>query len=226
MSLLGQDGACLTHLSPSPPWREQQAPAGAGLGACRAPDCCRGPSMGQGWQAPGRPVSGTSMPQLSPQHRLKTAAAAAWGRGGMPPHSTRRPNPPCPAGRPAVRRASESLPTRAGLGLPCYGPPWPSNTGQSYLPLLRPRGASGKLRQVQDSELAGLGLQRAQPRDRSTGASWHPFADSSEQVVSSWPLGERVQPPTLRAGRPPKGGHVSPTSSTSTRSGYYPPTVY
>lgn len=179
MSLLGQDGACLTHLSPSPPWREQQAPAGAGLGACRAPDCCRGPSMGPGWQAPGRPVSGTSMPQLSPQHRLKTAAAAAWGRGGMPPHSTRRPNPPCPAGRPAVRRASESLPARAGLGLPCYGPPWPSNTGQSYLPLLRPRGASGKLRQVQDSELAGLGLQRALPLARPTGAFRRPFADSA-----------------------------------------------
>jgi hypothetical protein len=179
MSLLGQDGACLTHLSPSPPWREQQAPAGAGLGACRAPDCGRGPSMGPGWRAPGRPVSGTSMPQLSPQHRLKTAAAAAWGRGGMPPHSTRRPNPPCPAGRPAVRRASESLPARAGLGLPCYGPPWPSNTGQSYLPLLRPRGASGKLRQVQDSELAGLGLQRALPLARPTGAFRRPFADSA-----------------------------------------------
>jgi hypothetical protein len=75
-----------------------------------------------------------------------------------------------------------------GLGLPCYGPPWPSNTGQSYLPLLRPRGASGKLRQVQDSEPAGLGLQRAQLRVRSTGVSWHLFADSADQAASSWPL--------------------------------------
>ena len=161
MSPLGQDGACLTHLSPSPPWREQQAPAGAGLGACRAPDCGRGPSMGPGWRAPGRPVSGMSMPQLSPQHRLKTAAAAAWGRGGMPPHSTRRPNPPCPAGRPAARRASESPPARAGLGLPRHGPPWPSNSSRSYLLPFFAHGAraasSGrcKTRSPRDSDCSG-----------------------------------------------------------------------
>lgn len=224
MSLLGQDGACLTHLSPSPPWREQQAPAGAGLGACRAPDCCRGPSMGPGWQAPGRPVSGTSMPQLSPQHRLKTAAAAAWGRGGMPPHSTRRPNPPCPAGRPAVRRASESLPARAGLGLPCYGPPWPSNTGQSYLP---PPSPTGRERQAPaGARLGARGTRTAAgpapgPTNRRIQAPIRRLGLAGRVLAAP---GEPVQPSTVRAGRPPSKGHVSPTFST--RSGHYPPTVY
>ena len=79
----------------------------------------------------------------------------------MPPHSNRRSNPPCPAGRPAVRRASESPPALAGLVLPCYGPPWPSNTGRSYLPPSFAHGAraasSGrcKTRSPRDSDCSG-----------------------------------------------------------------------
>jgi hypothetical protein len=52
MGLLGQNGACWTHFSPSPPWREQQAPAGAGVGACRVSDRSprRSPRIGPaGW---------------------------------------------------------------------------------------------------------------------------------------------------------------------------------
>jgi hypothetical protein len=152
------------------------------------------------------------------------AAAAAWGRGGMPPHSTRRPNPPCPAGRPAVRRASESLPARAGLGQPRYGPPWPSNTGQSYLP---PPSPTGRERQAPaGARLGARGTRTAAGLapgsiDGRRLAPIRRFGRAGRVLV---PLGVRVQPPTLRAGRPPKGGHVSPTFST--RSGHYPPTVY
>ena len=114
---LGQGGAGRTHLFPhSPPWRERQAPAGAGLGACGARTAAGDIAQGRAGLAPGQPVSGTPTPPLSPQHRPKTAAAAAWGRGGMPPHSTRRPNPPCPAG---ARLGTRGTRTAAG---PAPGP--------------------------------------------------------------------------------------------------------
>ena len=158
----------------SPPWRERQAPAGAGLGACGARTAAGDIAQGRAGLAPGQPVSGTPTPPLSPQHRPKTAAAAAWGRGGMPPHSTRRPNPPCPAG---ARLGTRGTRTAAG--------PAPGPTNRRIQAPIRRLGLAGRV--------------LAAP-------------------------GEPVQPSTVRAGRPPSKGHVSPTFST--RSGHYPPTVY
>ncbi len=90
------------------------------------------------------PVTGTPPPSSPRQHRPKTAAALAWIRGGLPNHSTRRPDPPCQAGLPAPRRTSELPPAWAGPSLPCYGPPWPSNTGRPCLPTpFTSWGASG-----------------------------------------------------------------------------------
>ena len=155
----------------SPPSRERQAPAGAGLGACGARTAAGGTAQGRAGGRPGNQPAGRQ------RHRSVRSTAP------------RQPPP------------------QHGEGAACRPTP--------------PGGPTLLARQVQDSEPAGLGLQRAQLRDCLSGVSWHPFTDSA---ASSWSLGERVQPPTLRAGRPPKGGHVSPTFST--RSGHYPPTVY
>jgi hypothetical protein len=149
----------------------------------------------------------------------------------LSPHSTRRPDPdpPCPAGRSAPRRASESPPAWAGPSLPCYGSPWPSNTGLPCLP--PPLRLMGRERQALAGASLRLGARGARiaagpcspapgPTGRCLLAPIRRLGQAGSVLVAP---GERVLPPTLRAGRPPSKGHVSPKFST--RSGHYPPTV-
>ena len=139
------------------------------------------------------------LPSLWPAKLSATAATTAWIRGGLPPHSSRRPNPPrlqetllphCnsdldhQASSSVLIGLGEALPAAWSVGLPATQSSSPllpvrvtARSGQT--PFTRSLASSGsasmfvsnshlppmvqaaELVQEQDSEPAGLGMQRA-----------------------------------------------------------------